>query len=185
MRSACKSWQLSFSSCHLTEWPTLQVPLVCYLYKAKHPIKDDLYIWFQVGSCCVKLILVGLLCPLIGQELTEGFSVVLIPWYTKQYIFHPFSWVNVQGLATFHQGVDDGSTHRSILVPAEQEVLPKANGLIAFSTRLLSMQKSLIHIAAQAWQKREHITYGFPDATVLWSLGHNYLLPLLELRITG
>ena len=45
----------------------------------------------------------------------ESFTVVLVPGYPEQDILHPFTWINVQGLATVHQGVDDGSTHRCIV----------------------------------------------------------------------
>ena len=69
----------------------------------------------QVGQSWVKLILVGLFCPLVWQEFMESFPVVLVPGYPEQDILHPFTWINVQGLATVHQGVDDGSTHRSIV----------------------------------------------------------------------
>ena len=72
------------------------------------------------------MILVGLFCPLVWQEFTESFTVILVPGYPEQDILHPFTWINVQGLATVHQGVDDSSTHRSIMVPAEQVVLPRA-----------------------------------------------------------
>ena len=41
--------------------------------------------------------------------------VVLVPGYPEQDILHPFIWINVHGIATVHQGVDDGSTHRSIV----------------------------------------------------------------------
>ena len=95
----------------------------------------------QVGQSWVKLIIVGLFCPLVWQEFTESFEIVLVPGDSGQDILHPFTWINAQGLATVHQGVDDGSTHRCIVVPAEQVVLPRASSLIAFSTRLLSMQK--------------------------------------------
>ena len=33
---------------------------------------------FQVGPSCVKLILVGLFCPPVGQEFTEGLAVFLV-----------------------------------------------------------------------------------------------------------
>ena len=69
----------------------------------------------QVGQSWVKLILVGLFCPLVWQEFMESFTVVLVPGYPEQDILHPFTWINVQGLATVHQGVDDGSTHRCIV----------------------------------------------------------------------
>ena len=69
----------------------------------------------QVGQSWVKLILDGMFFPLVWQEFTESFTVVLVPGYPEQDILHPFTWINVQGLATVHQGVDDGSTHRSIV----------------------------------------------------------------------
>ena len=69
----------------------------------------------QVGPCCIKLILVVLLCPPVWKEFTEGFTVVLVPGHPEQDILHAFTWINVHDLATVHQGLDDGSTHRSIV----------------------------------------------------------------------
>ena len=69
----------------------------------------------QVGQSWVKLILVSLFCPLVWQEFTKGFTLVLVPGYPEQDILHPFTWINVQGPATVHQGLDDDSTHRSIV----------------------------------------------------------------------
>ena len=69
----------------------------------------------QVGPCCIKLILVVLLCPLVWQEFPESFTVVLVPGYPEQDILHPFTWINVQGVATVYQELDDGSMHRSIV----------------------------------------------------------------------
>ena len=70
------------------------------------------------------MILVGLFSPLVGQEFTEGFAIILVTGDPEKDILHPFTRVNVQCLAAVPQGVDDGSTHRSIVVPAEQVVLP-------------------------------------------------------------
>ena len=78
----------------------------------------------QVGPSWVKLILVGLLGPPVGQEFTESFAVVLVPGDSEQDILHPFTRVHIQCLATVHKGVDDGGTHSGVVVPAEQEVLP-------------------------------------------------------------
>ena len=121
----------------------------------------------QVGQSWVKLILVGLFCPRVWQEFTESFTVVLVPGYPEQDILHPFTWINVQGLATVHQGVDDGSTHRSIVVPAEQVVLPSQGQRpdSILHKVVVNAEAPVIHIAAQAWQKRERITDGFSDAT--------------------
>ena len=82
--------------------------------------------WRQLGQVepsWVKLILVGLFCPLVGQEFTEGFAIILVTGDPEQDILHPFTRVNVQCLAAVHQGVDDGGTYCSIVVPTEQEVL--------------------------------------------------------------
>ena len=67
---------------------------------------------FQVGSSWVKLSLVGLFSPPVGQEFPEGFAVVLVSRDPEQDILHPFTRVNVQCLATVHKGVDDGGTYR-------------------------------------------------------------------------
>ena len=53
--------------------------------------------------------------PTCLAGFTESFTVVLVPGYPEQDILHPFTWINVQGLATVHQGVDDGNMHRSIV----------------------------------------------------------------------
>ena len=83
--------------------------------------------WRQLGQVApswFKLILVGLFSPLVGQEFTEGFAIILVTGDPEQDILHPFTRVNVQCLATVHQGVDDGGTYCSIVVSTEQEVLP-------------------------------------------------------------
>ncbi|MCH3941919.1 MAG: hypothetical protein LKE34_11845 [Bacteroidales bacterium] len=61
--------------------------------------------------------------PLVGQEFTEGFAIILVTGDPEKDILHPFTRVNVQCLAAVHQGVDDGGTYCSIVVPTEQEVL--------------------------------------------------------------
>ena len=58
-------------------------------------------VWFVVPTC-----LAG-----VHEEL-HGCSRFLV--YGAGLI-HPFTWINVQGLATVHQGLGDGSTHRSIV----------------------------------------------------------------------
>ena len=80
--------------------------------------------------------------PPVRQELAQSVAVVFVARYLEQDILHPFSRVNAQRLATVHQGVDDGGAYGGIVVPAYRKFfLPRASGLIAFSTRLLSMQK--------------------------------------------
>ena len=82
--------------------------------------------WRQLGQVApswFKLILVGLFSPLVGQEFTEGFAIILVTGDPEKDILHPFTRVNVQCLAAVHQGVDDGGTYCSIVVPTEQEVL--------------------------------------------------------------
>ena len=126
--------------------------------------------WRQLGQVApswVKLILVGLFRPLVGQEFTEGFAVILVSGDPKD-ILHLFTRVNVQCLATVHQGVDDGGTYRSIVVPAEQEVLPaqgqRPDGIL--HKVVVDAEAAVVHIAAQPWQQRKRITDGLPDATV-------------------
>ena len=63
----------------------------------------------QVVQSCVKLILVGLFCPLLLQEFTKSFTVVLVEGYPQQDILHPFTWINVQGLAIVHPGSVNGN----------------------------------------------------------------------------
>ena len=76
-----------------------------------------------VGPSWGKLVLVGLFCPLVGQEFAEGLAVFLVTRDQEQDILHPFTWIHVQRLATVHQRVNDGSTYGSIMIPAEQIVL--------------------------------------------------------------
>ena len=114
----------------------------------------------QVVPSWFKLILVGLFCPLVGQEFTEGFAVVLVSGDPKKDILHPFTRVNVQCLATVHQGVDDGGTYRSIVVPTEQEVLSTQgqwpDGVL--HEIVVNAEAAVVHVAAQARQQRKRIT---------------------------
>lgn len=96
----------------------------------RKPINDDLFICFQVWSqlgqvapSWVKLILVGLFCPLVGQEFTEGFAIILVSRYPEQDILHPFTRVNVQCFAAAHQGVNDGGTYCSVVTYSQ--ILPR------------------------------------------------------------
>ena len=77
----------------------------------------------QVGPSWVKLILCGLFCPPVGQELPESVPVTLVPGDANKDVLHPFTRVNAHGLAAAYQGVDDGGTYSGIVIPAEQEVL--------------------------------------------------------------
>ena len=63
---------------------------------------------YQIDSGCFVL-------PTCLAGVHGELTVVLVPGYPEQDILHPFTGINVQGLATVHQGVDDGSTHRSIV----------------------------------------------------------------------
>lgn len=88
------------------------------------------------------MVLVGLLCPFVGQEFAEGGAIVFFLRYPEQEVFHPLARVNTQGLAAIHKGEYDYRAHGSIVVAAEQEVRPsQGNCLMAFSTWLFSIQK--------------------------------------------
>ena len=78
----------------------------------------------QVAPSWVNLILVGLLCPLVGQEFTENVSVILVPRDTKHHVLHPFTRVYTHGFAAAHQRVYDSGTNGGIVIPTEQEVFP-------------------------------------------------------------
>ena len=143
--------------------------------------------WRQLGQVApswFKLILVGLFSPLVGQEFTEGFAIILVTGDPEQDILHPFTRVNVQCLATVHQGVDDGGTYRSIVVPTEQEVLPAQgqwpDGVL--HEIVVNAEAAVVHVAAQARQQRKRITDGLPDAAVLRAAGCRFVHPLLELE---
>lgn len=117
-----------------------------------------------------KLILFGLFCPLVGQEFTEGLPVVLlVPGHPEQGILHPFTRIDVQSLATVHQGVGDGGAYGGIVVPAEQEVLPaqgqRPDGIL--HKVVVDTEAPVVHITAQPRQKRKCIADGFPDAALL------------------
>ena len=77
----------------------------------------------QVGPSWVKLILVGLLCPPVGQEFAESAPVVLVSRDTEHHVLHPFTRVYTHCFATAHQRVYDSGTDSGIMIPAEQEVL--------------------------------------------------------------
>ena len=115
------------------------------------------------------MILVGLFCPPVWQEFTEGFAVVLVTGDPEQDILHPFTRVHVQGLATVRQGVYDGSTYCSIVVSTEQEVLPaqgqRPDGVL--HKVVVDAEAAVVHVAAQPWQQGQSIADGLPDAAVL------------------
>ncbi len=78
----------------------------------------------QVGPSWVKLILVGLLCPPVGQEFAESAPVVLVSRDTEHHVLHPFTrGLHTHCFATAHQRVYDGGTNSGVVIPAEQEVL--------------------------------------------------------------
>ena len=118
---------------------------------------------------CVKLILLGLFCPLDWQEFTEGFPVVLVPGYPEQDILLPFTRIDVQSLAAVLQEVDYGGTCGGIVVPAEQEVLPaqgqRPDGIL--HKVVVDTEAAVVHIAAQPRQTQKCMADGFPDAAVL------------------
>lgn len=115
----------------------------------------------QVGPSCVKLILLGLFCPLVCQEFTEGFPTVLVPGYPEQDILQPFTQIDVQGFATVHQGVNDGGACGGIVVPAEQEILPaqgqRPDGIL--HKVVVDTEAAVVHIAAQPRQKDDRIGF--------------------------
>lgn len=54
-------------------------------YYRKPPIKDDFFFCFstwgnlgQVVPSWIKLVLVGYFCPLVGQEVTKGLTIVFV-----------------------------------------------------------------------------------------------------------
>ena len=115
------------------------------------------------------MVLVGLFRPLVGQEVPEGCPVILVAGDPEQDILHPFTRVNVQGLATVHQGVDDGSSCRGIVISTEQEALP-AQGQRPdriLHEVIVNAEAAVVHIAAQPGQQRKRVTDGLPDAAVL------------------
>ena len=108
----------------------------------------------KVGPSWEKLILVGLLCPLIGQEVAENVSVILVPGDTEHHVLHPFTRVYAHGFATAHQRVYDGGTDGSIVIPAEQEVLSsqgqRSDGIL--HKVVVNAEAPVIHIATKPWQ---------------------------------
>ena len=77
----------------------------------------------QVDPSWEKLILVGLLCPPVGQEFAESAPVVLVSRDTEHHVLHPFTRVYTHCFATAHQRVYDSGTDSGVVIPAEQEVL--------------------------------------------------------------
>ena len=115
------------------------------------------------------MVLVGFLCPLVGKEFPEGFTVVFIAGDTQQHILYPRAGIHAPRLAGVHQGVDDGRTDGGIVVPAEQEVLPaqgqRPDGIL--HEVVVNAEASVVHIAAQSGEQRQCIADGLPDAAVL------------------
>lgn len=66
----------------------------------------------QVGPSWVKLILVGLLCPPVGQEFAESAPVVLVSRDTEHHVLHPFTrsiqlLIDSPSLLTLYQKRDE------------------------------------------------------------------------------
>ena len=108
----------------------------------------------QVAPSWEKLILDGLLCPLVGQETAECVPVIFVPWDPKQHILHPFTGIYTHCFAAAHQRVYDSGTDGGILIPTEQEVFPaqsqRSDGIL--HKVVVNAEALVIHIATKPWQ---------------------------------
>ena len=78
--------------------------------------------------------------PIERQEFRQIPLVTLVVWDLSQHVLHPGPGVNVGSLAGAYEQIYDCCTIRRCVIATEQIVrLPKANSLMAFSIRLLSM----------------------------------------------
>ena len=82
---------------------------------------------------------VGVALPVLGKQMSDIRSAILVFRDSSDYILEPFSWFDSISFASCDERVDHRGSYSRCIAATEEIVLPIANGLMAFSTPLLSM----------------------------------------------